>query len=85
MFARNPGAVAAPTASLHFTEALLQALDARGVARVTVTLHVGAGTFQPLRVEHVEDHLMHAEWLEVTRAACDAIAAAKARGLPVSS
>lgn len=80
VLARVPGAVAAPTASLHFDAALLQALEAHGVARTTLTLHVGAGTFQPLRSERIEDHVMHAEWAEVPVAACTAIAAARARG-----
>jgi len=80
VYAETPGAVAAPTAGLHFDEELLGRLKDRGVASTTVTLHVGAGTFQPVRVEHIEDHQMHAEWLEVTRAACDAVAAARARG-----
>ena len=61
-FAHEPGAVAAPTAGLHFTPALLRALDARGVRRCTVTLHVGAGTFLPVKTEYVRDHRMHAEW-----------------------
>jgi S-adenosylmethionine:tRNA ribosyltransferase-isomerase len=65
VFARRPGAVAAPTASLHFDAAVLAALDARGVRRATVTLHVGAGTFQPVRAAHIEDHRMHSEWYEV--------------------
>ncbi|MBM4227496.1 MAG: tRNA preQ1(34) S-adenosylmethionine ribosyltransferase-isomerase QueA [Gammaproteobacteria bacterium] len=80
VFARRPGAVAAPTAGLHFDEALLAALEARGVLRTTVTLHVGAGTFQPLRSERIEDHHMHAEWLEVSAETVDAVAAARARG-----
>lgn len=80
VYAETPGAVAAPTAGLHFDRDLLDRLKDAGVQSTTVTLHVGAGTFQPVRVEHVEDHQMHAEWLEVSRAACDAIAAAKARG-----
>lgn len=80
VLARVPGAVAAPTASLHFDEALLRDLAARGVARTTLTLHVGAGTFQPLRSERIEDHVMHAEWAEVPPAACAAITAARARG-----
>lgn len=61
-YAHAPGAVAAPTAGLHFTPALLQAIDARGVRRCTVTLHVGAGTFLPVKTEYVRDHRMHAEW-----------------------
>jgi len=80
VFAETPGAVAAPTAGLHFDQVLLDQLKDAGVESTTVTLHVGAGTFQPMRVENIEDHLMHAEWLEVSQSACDAIAAAKARG-----
>lgn len=80
VWADRPGAVAAPTASLHFDEALLAALDARGVGRVRVTLHVGAGTFLPVKVEDVTTHRMHAEWGEVTPQAAAAINAAKADG-----
>jgi S-adenosylmethionine:tRNA ribosyltransferase-isomerase len=80
VFAVRPGAVAAPTAGLHFDAALLQALDQRGIGRVTVTLHVGAGTFQPVRVERIEDHRMHAEYLEVPAAVCAAAAETRARG-----
>lgn len=80
VFAESPGAVAAPTAGLHFDRALLDQLTEKGIESTTVTLHVGAGTFQPVRVDDIEDHKMHAEWLEVSRSACDAIAAAKARG-----
>ena len=80
VFAETPGAVAAPTAGLHFDQVLLDQLKEAGIKSTTVTLHVGAGTFQPVRVENIEDHLMHAEWLEVSQAACDAIAAARARG-----
>jgi S-adenosylmethionine:tRNA ribosyltransferase-isomerase len=65
VFAREPGAVAAPTAGLHFDEALLDALDARGIDRGHVTLHVGAGTFQPVRVDDLAEHRMHSEWLNV--------------------
>jgi S-adenosylmethionine:tRNA ribosyltransferase-isomerase len=65
VFARTPGAVAAPTAGLHFDDALLAALRARGIGFGHVTLHVGAGTFQPLRVDDVREHRMHAEWLNV--------------------
>lgn len=79
-FAAKDGAVAAPTASLHFTEALLAAIDARGVRRATVTLHVGAGTFLPVKTDDVGDHPMHAEWGEVTAEAADAIADARAAG-----
>jgi len=80
VLARVPGAVAAPTASLHFDDALLEALAARGILRTTLTLHVGAGTFQPLRSERIEDHVMHAEWAEVPATACAAIAATRAAG-----
>jgi len=83
LFARRRGAVAAPTASLHFDEALIAALDARGVQRAFVTLHVGAGTFQPVRTDAVGAHVMHAEFVEVGAAACETIAAAKARGARV--
>jgi S-adenosylmethionine:tRNA ribosyltransferase-isomerase len=72
--------VAAPTAGLHFDQVLLDQLKEAGVESTTVTLHVGAGTFQPVRVDNIEDHQMHAEWLDVSRSACDAVAAAKARG-----
>ncbi|WP_284616143.1 tRNA preQ1(34) S-adenosylmethionine ribosyltransferase-isomerase QueA [Aquabacterium humicola] len=80
VFAARPGAVAAPTASLHFDDGVLAALDARGVQRAQVTLHVGAGTFQPVRSENLDEHRMHSEWFEVSPATVDAIAAAKARG-----
>ena len=80
VFARAPGAVAAPTAGLHFDSALLDLLAARGVDRTFVTLHVGAGTFAPVRTERVEDHELHAEWLEVTAAACAAVERCRARG-----
>ncbi len=68
-YAHAPGAVAAPTAGLHFTPALLRALDARGVRRCTVTLHVGAGTFLPVKTEYVRDHRMHAEWGRIDESA----------------
>ncbi len=80
VFADRPGAVAAPTAGLHFDPVLLERLAEAGVATARVTLHVGAGTFQPVRAEHVADHRMHAEWLEVPQETCDAVAAARARG-----
>jgi S-adenosylmethionine:tRNA ribosyltransferase-isomerase len=80
VFARHAGAVAAPTASLHFDEALLQALAARGVDFTEVTLHVGAGTFLPVKVEDVTTHRMHAEWGRVTAAAADEINATKRAG-----
>ncbi|BAU72737.1 tRNA preQ1(34) S-adenosylmethionine ribosyltransferase-isomerase QueA [Metapseudomonas furukawaii] len=80
VYARHAGAVAAPTAGLHFDEALLEALAAKGVERAFVTLHVGAGTFQPVRVERIEDHHMHREWLEVGQDVVDAVTACRARG-----
>jgi len=80
IFARRPGAVAAPTAGLHFDATLLAALATRGVERTFVTLHVGAGTFQPVRTDTVEAHEMHAEWLEVGPETVAAVAAARARG-----
>ncbi|WP_457444291.1 tRNA preQ1(34) S-adenosylmethionine ribosyltransferase-isomerase QueA [Roseateles sp. P5_E4] len=80
VFAKEPGAVAAPTAALHFDEALLARLAERGVASAHVTLHVGAGTFQPVRVEQLADHKMHSEWFEVPQATVDAVAACHARG-----
>ncbi|MCP5157895.1 MAG: tRNA preQ1(34) S-adenosylmethionine ribosyltransferase-isomerase QueA [Gammaproteobacteria bacterium] len=80
IYAREPGAVAAPTAGLHFDQALLDRLVERGVEQTFVTLHVGAGTFQPLRVTPVAEHVMHAEWVEVSAAACACIQATRARG-----
>ena len=74
------GAVAAPTAGLHFDDTLLAAIRAKGVDTAFVTLHVGAGTFQPVRVERIEDHHMHSEWLEVGQDVVDAVAACRARG-----
>ena len=85
VFAARPGAVAAPTASLHFDEAVLAALDARGVQRAAVTLHVGAGTFQPVRTERLQDHRMHSEWFEVSPETVAAIAATRAAGHRVVS
>ncbi|MEH6456709.1 MAG: tRNA preQ1(34) S-adenosylmethionine ribosyltransferase-isomerase QueA [Cocleimonas sp.] len=79
VFAEEVGAVAAPTAGLHFTPELLQALEDKGVETAKVTLHVGAGTFLPVRVDNLEDHVMHAEWVEVDQTTCDAVAACKAR------
>jgi S-adenosylmethionine:tRNA ribosyltransferase-isomerase len=80
VFAKHPGAVAAPTAALHFDEALLAQLDARGVRRASVTLHVGAGTFQPVKTERLADHTMHSEWYAVPEATQQAIADCRARG-----
>ncbi len=80
MFARDPGAVAAPTASLHFDAALVGVLAQRGVERALVTLHVGAGTFQPVRVEDLAAHRMHAEWVSVNASTCEAIRRTQAAG-----
>ncbi|MFR3707373.1 MAG: tRNA preQ1(34) S-adenosylmethionine ribosyltransferase-isomerase QueA [Enterobacter hormaechei] len=74
------GAVAAPTAGLHFDEPLLEKLRAKGIEMAFVTLHVGAGTFQPVRVDSIEDHIMHSEYAEVPQEVVDAVLAAKARG-----
>jgi S-adenosylmethionine:tRNA ribosyltransferase-isomerase len=80
IFARAEGAVAAPTAALHFTPALLAALAATGIAIARVTLHVGAGTFLPVKVDNIEEHRMHAEWGEVGADAVAAVDRAKAKG-----
>jgi S-adenosylmethionine:tRNA ribosyltransferase-isomerase len=80
VFARQPGAVAAPTAALHFDQALLDQLAARGVQSAHVTLHVGAGTFQPVRVEDLSQHRMHSERFEVPPSTVEAIARTKAAG-----
>jgi S-adenosylmethionine:tRNA ribosyltransferase-isomerase len=80
VYARAPGAVAAPTAGLHFDAELLDACERAGAARVHVTLHVGAGTFQPVRVDDLREHRMHAELAEVPPDACDAVAACRERG-----
>lgn len=80
IFADRKGAVAAPTAGLHFTDEMLHRLDGLGVNRVTVTLHVGAGTFLPVKSEHTEDHRMHAEWGEVTAGAVEEIQRARKQG-----
>ncbi|MBS0376425.1 MAG: tRNA preQ1(34) S-adenosylmethionine ribosyltransferase-isomerase QueA [Proteobacteria bacterium] len=80
VYARTPGSVAAPTAGLHFDAALLDTLAARGVATADLTLHVGAGTFQPLRSEDLDAHRMHPEWLTVPAATVAAVEAARARG-----
>ncbi|MBF0255865.1 MAG: tRNA preQ1(34) S-adenosylmethionine ribosyltransferase-isomerase QueA [Gammaproteobacteria bacterium] len=80
VFARNPGAVAAPTAGLHFDQVLLQRLQAKGVELAEVTLHVGAGTFQPVRVEDIASHQMHSEQLEVSAEVCAQVAATRCRG-----
>jgi S-adenosylmethionine:tRNA ribosyltransferase-isomerase len=80
VFAARPGAVAAPTAALHLDEALLARIEARGVKRANVTLHVGAGTFQPVRVVRIAEHRMHQEWFEVPQVTVDAVRAARQRG-----
>ena len=80
VYAREPGAVAAPTAGLHFDDAMLARLAAQGVASTRLTLHVGAGTFQPVRGDDIDSHVMHAERVRVPQAAVDAIAASRARG-----
>lgn len=80
MFAREPGAVAAPTAALHFTPALLDALASAGIGHETLTLHVGAGTFLPVKVEDTEAHQMHAEWGEISSATAARLNAVRANG-----
>jgi S-adenosylmethionine:tRNA ribosyltransferase-isomerase len=80
VYAREPGAVAAPTAGLHFDQDMLDRLDRQGIGRAFVTLHVGAGTFQPVRVEKIADHVMHSEWYTVPAATADAIARVRAAG-----
>lgn len=80
VYATNPGAVAAPTAGLHFDRDLLQAIARKGIGMVYLTLHVGAGTFQPVRSENIEDHAMHAEYLEVPESVCEAVEQAKNKG-----
>ncbi len=83
VYAQVPGAVAAPTAGLHFDDALLAALKARGVTLAWLTLHVGAGTFQPVRVENLAEHRMHGEWYSLPQATIDTIHAAHAAGRSV--
>ncbi|NIH16026.1 tRNA preQ1(34) S-adenosylmethionine ribosyltransferase-isomerase QueA [Serratia symbiotica] len=80
IYSEKPGAVAAPTAGLHFDELLLAALHAKGIKMAFVTLHVGAGTFQPVRVETIEAHVMHAEYTEVSQEVVDSVLDCKARG-----
>ena len=80
VYAKNPGAVAAPTAGLHFDETILTQLKAKGIETATVTLHVGAGTFQPVRTENLDEHLMHHEWYHLPEATSEAIAHCRARG-----
>jgi S-adenosylmethionine:tRNA ribosyltransferase-isomerase len=80
IYARVPGAVAAPTAGLHFDQEIMQRLDARGIDRACLTLHVGAGTFQPVRVEDIGKHVMHSEHCEIDATLCGKIAATRRRG-----
>lgn len=80
VYSEKPGAVAAPTAGLHFDEPLLEQLRLKGIEMAFVTLHVGAGTFQPVRVDSIEDHIMHSEYAEVPQSVVDAVLACKARG-----
>ena len=80
VFARHSGAVAAPTAGLHFTDRLLETLAKAGIARTSLTLHVGPGTFLPVRSKNTDDHVMHAEWGEITKYSADRINAARASG-----
>jgi S-adenosylmethionine:tRNA ribosyltransferase-isomerase len=80
VYARTPGAVAAPTAGLHFDDGVMQALAEKGVAQAFVTLHVGAGTFQPVRVEEISQHKMHSEWYEIPQETVDAIRRTRDRG-----
>lgn len=80
VFARHPGAVAAPTAALHFDTALLDELDSRGIERAAVTLHVGAGTFQPVKAERISEHTMHAERYQITPQTQEQVQRARAQG-----
>lgn len=80
MFAREDGAVAAPTAALHFTDRLMAAVAARGIGMETLTLHVGAGTFLPVKAEDTDDHQMHSEWGRIEQDAADRLNAVRARG-----
>jgi len=80
VYARTDGAVAAPTAGLHFDRAIMEALQQRGVDIAYVTLHVGAGTFQPVRVDEISQHRMHTEWLEVSAQVCEQVRAARVQG-----
>ena len=80
VFAKHPGAVAAPTAALHFDQAVLSGINARGIESASITLHVGAGTFQPVKAENIADHVMHFERFEVPPATLQAVADCKARG-----
>ncbi len=80
VYARQPGSVAAPTAGLHFTDQVFTRLDARGITWIDLTLHVGLGTFRPMEVEQLEDHVMHAEWAELSPQAVDTLQARRRQG-----
>lgn len=80
VYGTKPGAVAAPTAGLHFDDELLAKLDEKGIERAFVTLHVGAGTFQPVKVDSIDEHIMHSEYIEVSQDVCDAVKATRERG-----
>ena len=85
VYAKTPGAVAAPTAGLHFTEEVMQQLKQKGIQIVFVTLHVGAGTFQPVRVEKLSEHVMHSEWYTISEETAQAVNLAKSQGRRVVS
>jgi len=85
VYAKTPGAVAAPTAGLHFDEAFLQAIRAKGVRIATITLHVGAGTFQPVRTENLSEHQMHSEWYSISQETVDMVQAAQRAGRHVAA
>ncbi|CAG0963556.1 partial S-adenosylmethionine:tRNA ribosyltransferase-isomerase, partial [Anaerolineae bacterium] len=85
VFAKQAGAVAAPTAGLHFDDAMMQRIKDKGIQTAFVTLHVGSGTFQPVRVENLDEHIMHKEYFNVTQDTVDAVNATKARGGRVSA
>ncbi|MGL5876988.1 MAG: tRNA preQ1(34) S-adenosylmethionine ribosyltransferase-isomerase QueA, partial [Xenococcaceae cyanobacterium] len=80
VYADPPGSIAAPTAGLHFTEELFQKLEAKGISSAYVTLHVGIGTFRPVEVENITEHIMHQEWVEIPQATTELIAQTKANG-----
>ena len=80
VYAQHPGSIAAPTAGLHFDDTMLNALDKKGVYRTFVTLHVGSGTFAPVKTEHLDDHRMHSEWYEISPQTADAVNRAKREG-----
>ncbi|WP_415897024.1 tRNA preQ1(34) S-adenosylmethionine ribosyltransferase-isomerase QueA [Neptuniibacter sp. QD57_21] len=80
VYNKKPGAVAAPTAGLHFDDALLAKLDDMGVKRAFVTLHVGAGTFQPVKVDNIDEHVMHSEYIEVSEEVCELVKQTRAEG-----